>query len=70
MKWIIIYLLIGVLFTTISIKMILDDNENREKLFGYLKRSVIPVMASFCFVALVWPLIVLNALLYINRRTK
>ena len=70
MKWIIIYLLIGVLFTTISIKVILDDNENREKLFGYLKRSVISVMAGFCFVALIWPLIVLNTLLHINWRAK
>ena len=59
MKWIIVYLLIGVLITTIGLKLMLDDENSKKKVTGYFQKSASAVIAAFMVVAAFWPLILI-----------
>lgn len=59
MKWIIVYLLIGVLITTIGIKLTLDDENSNKKVTGYFQKSASAVIAAFMVVAAFWPLVLI-----------
>lgn len=59
MKWIIVYLLIGVLITTIGVKLMLDDENSKKKVTGYFQKSATSVIAAFMVVAAFWPLILI-----------
>lgn len=62
MKWLIIYLLIGVLITTISVKLTLDDESSNKKISGYFQKSASSVIAAFMVVAAFWPLMIIYAI--------
>ena len=59
MKWLVVYLLIGVLVTTIGIKLLLDDETGNKKITGYFQKSASAVIAAFMVVATFWPLILI-----------
>lgn len=59
MKWIIVYLLIGILITTIGIKLVLDDESSNKKMTGYFQKSAHSVIAAFMVVAVFWPLMLI-----------
>ena len=62
MKWLIVYLLIGVLVTTISVKLLLDDEAGSKKMAGYFQKSAPSVIAAYMVIAAFWPLILIYSL--------
>lgn len=62
MKWVIVYLLIGVLITTIGVKLMLDDENSNKKVTGYFQKSASAVIAAFMIVAAFWPCVLIYAL--------
>lgn len=62
MKWLVVYLLIGVLITTIGVKLALDDESSNKKINGYFQKSASSVIAAFMVVAAFWPLILIYSL--------
>lgn len=59
MKWLIVYLLIGVLVTTIGIKLTLDDEAGSKKITGYFQKSASAVMSAYIVIAMFWPLVLI-----------
>lgn len=62
MKWTIIYLLIGILITTIGVKLMLDDESSNKKISGYFQKSASAVIVALMVAAAFWPLMLIYAI--------
>lgn len=70
MKYLIIYLLIGILITTLTIKAMFDDQIYLEKLMYEYKRKPSSIFAACIVVTVVWPYCLLLSIRKSIKRHK